>query len=108
MILATALGHTANLFAFLLLALGITFIIIGNYMPKTRQNYTIGIKIPWALNDEENWNKTHRLAGFLWVLGGAAMVVNAYIGSEWSILVISVVMVLVPVVYSYLYFMKNK
>ena len=43
--------------------MGVLFIVIGNYLPKCRQNYTIGIKIPWTLHDEENWNHTHRMAG---------------------------------------------
>ena len=105
---AVAFDIDLNISIVLHLFLGVLFIVIGNYLPKCKQNYTIGIKIPWTLGSENNWNKTHRLAGFLWVLGGVAMVVNAFIGSEWSILVISVVMVFVPMVYSYLYFKKNK
>ena len=42
---------------------GIVFVVSGNYLPKSRQNYTIGIKLPWTLADVDNWNKTHRLAG---------------------------------------------
>ena len=45
--------------------ISILFIIIGNYLPKCKQNYTVGIKVPWTLNSEENWNKTHRFSGFL-------------------------------------------
>ena len=50
-------------------------IIIGNYLPKARQNYTIGIKIPWTLADEENWNRTHRMAGYLWMVSGIIMMI---------------------------------
>ena len=103
-----SLGWEVNMSKYGCVILGVMFMIIGNYLPKCKQNYTMGIKIPWTLDNEENWNKTHRLAGFLWVIGGAAMVVNAYIGGEWSILVISAVMVFVPIIYSYLYFKKNK
>ena len=104
----SSMGKVLYVDFFVRILLGLIFVIMGNYMPKCKPNFTIGVRVPWTLRNEENWNKTHRLAGFLWVLGGAAMVVNAYIGSEWSILVISVVMVFVPVVYSYLYFKKNK
>jgi uncharacterized membrane protein len=103
-----SLGWELNMSKYGCVILGVMFMIIGNYLPKCKQNYTMGIKIPWTLDNEDNWNKTHRLAGFLWVIGGVAMVVNAFIGSEWSILVISVVMVFVPMIYSYLYFKKNK
>ena len=67
------------------LFLGIVFIAVGNYMPKTRQNYTIGIKIPWALNDAENWNKTHRFAGIVWIICGAVLVINAFLDIIWII-----------------------
>lgn len=46
------------------------FLVVGNYLPKTRQNYTIGIMIPWTPANEENWNRTHRFAGYLWMSGG--------------------------------------
>ena len=51
-------------------ACGGLFVIIGNYMPKIKQNYTMGIKLPWTLNSVENWNKTHRFGGFVFVLMG--------------------------------------
>ena len=49
------LGHPLDISSFMMILMGILFILIGNYMPKTRQNYTIGIKVPWALDNEENW-----------------------------------------------------
>ena len=55
--------------------LSLMLIIIGNYLPKARQNYTMGIRIPWTLANEENWNRTHRLAGFLWMACGVVMLV---------------------------------
>ena len=45
------------------LCLGLMFAAIGNYLPKCRRNYTIGIKVTWALASDENWNATHRFAG---------------------------------------------
>ncbi len=59
------LGYVLDISFFAELVLGLIFIVIGNYLPKARQNYTIGIKIPWTLANEENWNRTHRLAGYL-------------------------------------------
>ena len=68
----------------------------------------MGIKIPWTLEDEDNWNKTHRLAGFLWVAGGLLIAVNAFFGSVWLFLVITMVMTIIPVIYSYLYYKKKQ
>ena len=87
--------------------MGVLFIVIGNYLPKCRQNYTIGIKIPWTLHDEENWNHTHRMAGYLWILGGLLMLVNIFLKWDWLFPIVLVVSVLVPTIYSYLYYRKN-
>ncbi len=48
--------------------MAVILIVVGNYLPKCRQNYTIGIKLPWTLADEENWDYTHRMAGKWWIL----------------------------------------
>ena len=64
------LGHTADVSYVGGLFVGLLLTVVGNYVPKARQNYTIGIKLPWTLANEENWNRTHRFAGYLWVAGG--------------------------------------
>ena len=69
----------------------------------------MGIKLPWTLEDEENWNKTHRMAGFLWVIGGVVIMATAFLGAFWLFFVVLIPMVFVPTVYSYLlYKKKNK
>jgi len=60
-----------------LTVVGVILIMIGNYVPKSRQNYTIGIRIPWTLSNVDNWNKTHRMAGYLFVLGGVVFIICA-------------------------------
>lgn len=89
---------------------GVVFIIVGNYLPKCRQNYTVGIKLPWTLSDEDNWNHTHRLAGWLWMVGGALFVLLIFVdfGEMWMSIVLMGIMVLVPMIYSFLYYMKHK
>ena len=109
MVYATALGHNINVEVIMPLFMGALFIIIGNYFPKCKQSYTVGIKIPWTLNDEENWNKTHRMAGFLWVVGGIIIMATAFLGAFWFFFVVLIPMVIVPFVYSYsIYKKKNK
>ena len=78
-------------------------IVVGNYLPKARQNYTIGIKLPWTLANEENWNCTHRLAGFLWVLSGVLLAVLTLCRAfrpGWLI-GIFILDVVIPFAYSY-------
>ena len=83
--------------------LALVFLVIGNYLPKMKQNYTVGIKLPWTLDNEENWNKTHRLAGHIWVLAGLFFLVNALFPFSTSYLFGSIlfVAIVVPCVYSY-------
>lgn len=45
------------------LGFGVLFVVVGNYLPKVRKNETLGIRVPWAMWDEENWNATHRFGG---------------------------------------------
>ena len=109
MAFAAALGHNINVNVIMPLLMGALFIVIGNYLPKCKQSYTVGIKLPWTLEDEENWNKTHRLAGFIWVIGGVIIMATALLNTFWILFVALVPMVIVPVVYSYsLYKKKNK
>lgn len=92
------------------LLVGIVFIIVGNYLPKCRQSYTMGIKLPWTLNDEENWNATHRFGGWLWMIGGAAFLAVTAMDSMSTMftLVIIAAMVLLPTAYSYLYYRRHR
>ena len=106
--LARGLGYEVRVERWVPVFMGVLFIVIGNYLPKTKQSYTMGIKLPWTLASEENWNRTHRLAGFLWVIGGALFILMSFIG--WSLaafLSIIALMVLVPMVYSYLLYRKG-
>lgn len=86
---------------------GILFIALGNYMPKCRQNYTIGVKLPWTLNSEENWNKTHRLAGWVFVFGGTVVTVLGFFGLTWPLLAVLPILIIVPSVYSYILYRKG-
>ena len=107
---AAALGFDVKVEFIIPLFMGVLFLIIGNYLPKCKQNYTIGIKIPWTLNDEENWNKTHRLAGFIWTLGSIVIIVGAFFKEAvvYTTFIPIAVMVIVPIIYSYIYYRKHR
>lgn len=105
---AAALGLALRVQVILPLFLGLLMVIIGNLLPKMRQSYTMGIKLPWTLNNEENWNKTHRFASKLWVACGIVIMATAVLGSFWFLLGVLVVMVVAPTVYSYLYYRKHR
>lgn len=104
---ATALGKEMPVEMIMPVFIGLVFAIIGNYMPKCKQNYTIGIKIPWTLESEENWNKTHRFAGRLWVACGIVVMLTGFFGGFWTFMGIVFLMVLAPLVYSYILHRKG-
>ncbi|MBQ4284020.1 MAG: SdpI family protein [Lachnospira sp.] len=88
--------------------LAIMFIVLGNYMPKCKQNYTIGYKISWTLEDEDNWNKTHRFAGMLWVIGGLVLLANLFLLNLVITVVVLIVLSIAPIVYSGVYYARKK
>ena len=104
---ATALGKAVQVEVIMPILIGLILAIIGNYMPKCKQNYTIGIKIPWTLNSEENWNRTHRFAGWLWTFSGIVVMLTGFFGGFWIFMIIVLLMVLAPILYSYLLFRKG-
>ena len=109
---AYALGMNVNITTGMFIALGIMLIILGNYPPKCGQNYSIGIKVPWALNDEDNWRATHRFGGKVYVAAGVATVILAFFVTASKVLFwvyFAVVMIAcgLPAVYSYVYYLKH-
>ena len=108
--LGSALGWQPNVSMIMPVLLGILFMVIGNYLPKCTRNYTIGIKIPWTLNSEENWNATHRFAGKFWFVGGALLLPCSFLPTFWpaiALLVITLVIVIVPIVYSWRFYKRE-
>lgn len=95
------------------LIVGLILIVTGNYLPKSRQNSFMGIKLPWTRNDEDNWNKTHRLAGYVYVASGVILIVASFL-LKTSMLyfpiygVVIAILVLFPVIYSYSLSRKKK
>ena len=88
--------------------LGILFLVLGNYMSKNQQNYTVGIRLPWTLNSEENWNKTHRLASKLWVAAGIVFLLNIFLRSDVILIGALVLTVVIPAVYSFILYKKEQ
>ena len=104
---ATALGMDIMMDALVPALMGVTFIVIGNYLPKCKQSHTVGIRLPWTLNSEENWNKTHRLGGYTMVVGGIVIFATAFIGIFWLFMVITAVMIIIPIAYSFVLYKKG-
>jgi uncharacterized membrane protein len=96
---------------FVFIAMGLLFALIGNNMYNLKPNYFAGMRLPWTLENEDNWRATHHLAGRLWFFGGFLIALTALVLNEqWSIYstyIIVSVLVLIPVIYSYRYYRKQ-
>ncbi len=103
-------NQTQRIEPLIFIGVGILFILIGNYMGKIRQNYTIGFKLPWTIDNEEVWNKTNRLGGYMFVLLGIVFLIESYF--LWNVEYITIISLLlslfIPSIYSYLLHRKIK
>lgn len=102
-----AMGFAINIGRLVNIMLGLLFIGVGNYLPKSKQSYTTGLKMPWTLSSEENWNRTHRLAGWLWMLGGLLFLINSFRPSQWMFFLVLILISGIPGAYSYWLYRKG-
>jgi uncharacterized membrane protein len=103
-----ALGYKIPIGIIASAIVGVVIVACGNYLPKCKQNYTVGIKLPWTLNSEVNWNKTHHMAGYLWILAGICIIIGSCIQVPSIPLTLIVVLVITIVPFSYSYFLYKK
>ena len=108
--IAIMLGFEFNIAMVVGVVMGISFIVMGNYMPKAKRNATFGLKIKWTLANDDNWAATHRLGGKLMVIAGVVsfaisfLPMTAFFITFTALLAVTVI---VPIVYSYRFY-KNQ
>ncbi len=106
-----AFGKEINLSFVVPILLGLMFVFMGNYFPKIKQNRTLGIKVSWALHNEENWNKTHRLGGKIWVIGGLILLISAFLPTKamvWVMIAVFTAIAVIPIGYSYYLYKQHQ
>lgn len=101
------LGRDINVSVIIPLFVGLLFIAIGNYFPKIKRNYTMGIKLPWTLNSDENWRRTHRLGGICFIIIGLSLILSVFLKSEIVFLVPLILGGIIPAIYSYYLYTKG-
>lgn len=106
---AYALGYIFPIQLYIIPAMAILFFSIGAMLGQTKSNYTIGIRLPWTLNSEKNWNKTHQIASQVFKYGAAILLFSTLFGSYAfaAFLSILVGMLLIPTIYSYILHRKG-
>jgi uncharacterized membrane protein len=98
------IGHNISVPKVMALSIGLLFVILGNFMPKFKKNWFVGIRTPWTLSDEDVWNRTHRVAGKLWSMGGILIMLTAFLPAHWSftaLMIIIFAVVIATVCYSW-------
>ena len=106
-----ALGYNIPVQFWVPVLVGLLFIVIGNYMSKIKPNWFIGIRTPWTLSSEEVWNKTHRLGGKAFIIGGGLMMLIALVPLPWIMPLFAIMLltvVLGPGVYSYILYAREQ
>ncbi|MBL0882094.1 MAG: SdpI family protein [Chitinophagaceae bacterium] len=93
-------------------AVGLLLSFVGYQMRTIQPNYFIGLRLPWTLEDDENWIATHQLAANLWVPGGLIIAIIAWILPFFSAFIITIVItaiiVIIPTIFSYRFFRKKQ
>lgn len=104
--IAVTMGATLDLTRIVMAGTGVLFAVIGNYLPKVRPNYLMGIRTPWTLASDLAWDRTHRTGGRLFVALGLLLILAAIIGISGlalAILLIAGIVVLIAAMFGYSY-----
>ncbi len=107
-IYANALGVKLDVGMICILFIGVLYLVLGNFLPKAKQNYTFGVRLPWTLADEENWNRTHRVAGFCMVISGILIIMTSFLRNFIIFIILTALAAAIPIIYSYVYYKKHK
>jgi uncharacterized membrane protein len=109
---AVSYPTTFSLTKIVLFAVGLLLSFIGYQMRTIQPNYFIGLRLPWTLEDDDNWKATHRLAAQLWVPGGLIIAIIAWVLPFFSAfittIIITAIMVIIPTIFSYRFFRKKQ
>ena len=112
MMIFSALGYNIDTPRVIITGILILFALLGNYMVNVKPNWFIGIRTPWTMENEEVWRKTHRTGGRLWFFGSLSLLVLSFLIpiTIFPYIMLSVigVMVIFPVVHSYVLYKKGR
>jgi uncharacterized membrane protein len=107
--LAYNLGYHIDVQTFVLIGIGVMFLVFGNYMGQIRFNYFIGIRTPWTLANETVWSRTHRFAGPIWAFMGLIALICSFLPGNVAVWVFGTTLAIgsiCPIVYSFLLYRR--
>lgn len=90
--------------------LGILLIVLGNYLPKTKLNSTVGVRTPWSMQNDIVWAKSNRFGGMAGVFSGLVIIIQALLikGMTSTLITVGIIVLfaIISTIYSY-YIYKN-
>lgn len=110
LVLGAALGWPVDISRAVLVMVGLMFAVLGNYLPRVKSNWWMGIRTPWTLESEEVWRRTHRVAGYTFVVGGMLAVVAALLPTTASFVLAMIGLTaagIIPAIYSYVAYRRQ-
>lgn len=74
----TSMNEDQNSYLFLILLVG----VLGNLSPKIGYNRTLGLRLPWTLQNEHTWRYAHRMVGYCTIPSLIVMMVGYFLDSK--------------------------
>ena len=106
LVLAESLGYHLDVALITMVIVGIIFILLGNYIPKTSQNRVVGFRFPKTMSNPDNWQKTNRIGAIMLVISGLIMIIGGIVSTWYPVVAVLtfgvslILIVLVPLCYS--------
>lgn len=83
----------------------VILIVTGNLIQSVKPNYVFGVRTPWTLTNDNNWQQTHRFAARVYMAGGFVLLLISLVPGVISFRIVFFLLVflllLCPVFYSY-------
>ncbi|MBR1863708.1 MAG: SdpI family protein [Ruminococcus sp.] len=109
MMLLYSLGKLSDTRFGICLITSLIMLFGGNYLPKIRKNWILGIRTPHILKNDEIWDRTHRFGGYVMMLCGAIGLVLTLMGHFIAAFIVIMAAVLLPAIYGEaVYFISKK
>ncbi len=100
--IATSMGYSFNMTQFLIPGMGFLFFVLGKQMEKIKQNWFFGVRVPWTIQNEVVWDKTHKIASKLFKAFGI-LLIGVGLGLPQYVFVVMMALIIAIVVFCFIY-----
>ena len=94
------------------IVMGISFILLGNFMPKAKNNSTVGFRLSWTRFNDKTWRKSNLVGGIAMIVQGVIMILGGIIfeGTVAMIIMLVTLAVVLPAItiFAYIIYRQEK